>query len=154
MRGLRSPVLGERMQAPMGATRECIAGPIHSVAYVLIPTYSYLFLQVTSSAIITFTYPFTTNDNHLNKSTIPTSVICCFSGHQESWHHPKFDWLCPKFDREVIWNFCVIRLLLYQASAHNAFYIIWRAILHRLSKCYSIYSKGQSWHLTDDPSPI
>ena len=57
-----------------------------------------------------------------------------------------------KFDREVICNFCVIRLLLYQASAYNTFHIIWRAILHRLSKCYSIHNKGHSWRLTNEPS--
>ena len=67
-------------------------------------------------------------------------------------HQPKLTNFVQKFDREIIWNFCITRLLLYQAFAHNTIYIIWRAILHRLSKCYSIHNKGQSWHLTNDPS--
>ena len=56
-----------------------------------------------------------------------------------------------EIDCEITWNVCFLRLrLLYQASAHNAFYIIWWADLRRMSKCYSVHNKGQSWHLTDD----
>ena len=32
------------------------------------------------------------------------------------------------------------------ASAYHKFYIIWRAILRRLSKCYLIHHQGEPWH--------
>ena len=39
-----------------------------------------------------------------------------------------------------------------QGLAYSLFYIIWGAILRRLSKCFSVHNKGKSWHLTYDPS--
>ena len=59
---------------------------------------SYWFLPVISSVIITCTNPFTADDNHLQKSTIHvlSSVICRYTGHQQSLHQPKFDQFCPK----------------------------------------------------------
>ena len=54
-------------------------------------------------------------------------------------------------DREIMWKLCTMRLL-YQVSDHYTCYIIWSGILCRLSKCYSIHNKDQSWYLTNDPS--
>ena len=44
---------------------------------------SYQFLPEISSFVITCTYPFTTDDNHRQKSTILSSVICHYTGHQQ-----------------------------------------------------------------------
>ena len=38
------------------------------------------------------------------------------------------------------------------SSSNNTFYIIWRIILRRLSKCCSIYNKDQSIFFTNKPS--
>ena len=65
--------------------------------------------------------------------------------------NPSLTNFVRKFHREIIWNFCFIRLL-QQASAHNAFHIICRAILSMLSKYYSLHNKGQSWYLTNNLS--
>ena len=93
--------------------------------------YSYQFLPVISSVMITCTYPFTVDDNHLQKSTILSSAICCFTVLILSSHYINFSLIncVRKFDREIIWNFCVLRLLwvLYYTSVHNTFCIIWRA---------------------------
>ena len=51
---------------------------------------SYLVLPEISSFVITCTYLFTADDNHLQKSTIRSSVICRYTGHQQSLHQPKF----------------------------------------------------------------
>ena len=56
-----------------------------------------------------------------------------------NWAFP--DCIAPVWIHRWLWN-----------DAHNTLCIIWRAILHRLSKCYSIHNKGQSWHLMHDPS--
>ena len=55
--------------------------PMHSVAYMYIDPYS--FLPVTSSVIMTCSYTFTADDNHLQKSTILSSAICHYTGHQD-----------------------------------------------------------------------
>ena len=55
--------------------------PMHSVAYMYID--SYQFLPVTSSVIIICIYTFTADDNRLQKSTILSSVICHYTGHQD-----------------------------------------------------------------------
>ena len=69
------------------------------------------------------------------------------------WHQPKFHQFCPKNWPEIIWNFCVIRLL-YQVSAHNL-------ITHLISfeelsyvDCQNvaqIFNKDQSIHFTNKP---
>ena len=90
---------------------------------------SYWFLRVISNVIITCTYHFTIGDNHLQKSTILSSVICRYTCHQQTWYQPKFDKLIFvwKIDRQIIKKLCVIRQLC-QASAHNTSYIIWSVI--------------------------
>ena len=146
VRGPRSPALEERMRAAMGATEERSAGrPPYPEWHV----YWFLSIQVLpdiSSLAITCTYLFTADDNHLQKSTILTSVICRYTGHQQSLHQPKFDHFFLK-----IWSWnhmgvCVIRLP-YFISAHNTFYIIW-------STTYIVkilfHTQYQSWHLTND----
>ena len=75
-------------------------------------------------------------------------VIQAISRHDINLSLTNFAW---KFHREIIWNFCFIRLL-YQASVYDIFYIICSAIIHGLSKYHSLHNKGQSWHLTNDPS--
>ena len=92
-----------------------VQAPIHSVAYMYIDWY--LFLPVTSSVIVTCTYPFTADDNHLQKSTILSSAMSLYrsSGHDIN---PSFTNFVRKIDQEITWNFCVVRLL-YLASAHN-----------------------------------
>ena len=57
---------------------------------------TYSFLAVTRSIIITCTYPFTVDDNLLQKSIILSSVIYHYAGHHQTWHQPKFDQICPK----------------------------------------------------------
>ena len=75
---------------------------------------SYQFLPEISSFVITCTYLFTADDNHLQKSTILSSVTCRYTGHQH-WAvitstqvGSFFFW---KFNREIIWKLCVTRLL-------------------------------------------
>ena len=93
-----------------------VQAPMHSVAYMYID--SYKFLPVTSSVIITCTYPFTTDNNHVQKSTILISAIYHYTGHQDMTSTPSFTNFVRKIDQEIIWSFCVIRLL-YSVSAHN-----------------------------------
>ena len=107
---------------------------------------TYWFLPVISSVVITFTCPFTTDDDHLQKWTILSSVICRYTSHQPIWHQPEFDQFCPKI---LLWNY--MDVLCYKASNHRTFYIIWIAVLHRFAKCYSIHNKDRSWYLTNDP---
>ena len=72
-RGPRSPAFEERMRAAMGATGERSPGrPPYPEWHV----YWFLFLPEISSFVITCTYLFTADDNHLQKSTILSSVIC------------------------------------------------------------------------------
>ena len=130
-----------------------VQAPIHSVAYMYID--SYQFLPVTSSVIVTCTYPFTADDNQFQKSTILSSAMSLYrsSGHDIN---PSFTNFVRKIDQEIKWNFCVVRLL-YLVFAHNLiihFYIIWRVILPRLSGCCSIYNEDQSIHFTDKPSRV
>ena len=54
-----------------------------------------------------------------------------------------------KFDREIIWKFCFIRLL-YLALLIT--HLISFEVQRRLSKFYSTHNKSQSWHLTNDHS--
>ena len=54
-------------------------------------------------------------------------------------------------DREIIWNFCVLRLLYYTRSLliiHFTSFDVQR----RLPKFYSIHNKGQSWHFMNGHS--
>ena len=87
-----------------------VQAPMHSVAYMYID--SYQFLPVSSSVMITCTYPFTADDNHLQKSTIVSSTRCHSTGYHDI--NPSF----TNFVWKIIWNFCVIRWL-YQVSVHN-----------------------------------
>ena len=64
------------------------------------------------------------DDNHLQKSTILSSTIYRYKGHRQTLHHPNPSLtIFVQFDHEIVWNCCVIQML-YQASAHDAFYII------------------------------
>ena len=100
----------EGMRAAMDATGERSAGrPPYPVWHV------YWFLSTSTRDIklcndlyLSF---FTADDNHLQKSIILSSVMCRYAGHQQSLHQPKFDIFFWKFDREIIWKFCVKRLL-------------------------------------------
>ena len=65
----RSPSLDGRMRAAMGATGEC-----HMRQCNIFDMYS--FLSVTSSIVVSYTYHFTVDDDHIQKSTILSSVIC------------------------------------------------------------------------------
>ena len=90
-RRLRSPALKEKN---VGGYR-CYCGVQfrpHTLCSMCID--SYQFLPVTSSVMITCTCPFSTNDNHLQRSTILSSVICRYTGHHQSLHQPKFDQFC------------------------------------------------------------
>ena len=131
----------------VGATGEGSAGR-HTQCNLCIG--SNQFLLVTSSVIMT--YPFTADDNHLQKSTFLSWVLwyavsMCSA---EMISSQVWSIFIRNFDREIIWKFCVI-MLLYQASVYNTFCINWRAILCWLSKCYSILKNVQSWHVTSDP---
>ena len=75
-----------------------------------------------------------------------------------SWHQPKFHQFCPKNWPEIIWNFCVIRLL-YQVSAHNP--IIHFISFEELSyvDCQNVAQYkikiSQFWiHFTNKPSRV
>ena len=83
-----SPAFEERMRAAMGATGERSVGRPHNQCGMCID--SYQFLPAMSSFVIICTYLFTADDNHLQKSTILSSVICRYTGHQQSLHQPKF----------------------------------------------------------------
>ena len=72
---------------------------------------SYQFLPEISSFVITCTYLFTTDDNHLQKSTLLSSVICHYTGHQQSLHQPKFDQFFLK-----IWAWNHMEVLRYKAA--------------------------------------
>ena len=89
--------------------------PIHNVAYMYIDCFQ--FLPVTSSFIVTCTYLFTTDDNHLQKSTILSSAM---SSYRSSGHdiNPSFTNFVRKIDQEITWNFCVVGLR-YLVSAHS-----------------------------------
>ena len=110
---------------------------------------------MTSSVIVTCTYPFTADDNHLQKSKILSSAMSLY---RSSAHdiNPSFTNFVRKIDWEITWNFCVVRLL-YPVSAHNQiihFISFERVILRRLSGCCSIYNKNQSIHFTNIPSRL
>ena len=116
----------------------CSAGP-HTKCSMFID--SYQFLSVISSVMITCTYHFTVDDNHLQKSTILSSAICCFTILSSHYINLSLINCVRKFDREIIWNFCVLRLLYYtSAIIHFASFDVQR----RLPKFYSIHNKGQS----------
>ena len=66
---LRSPLLEGKMRAAMGATGEC-----HMRQCNIFDMYS--FLLATSSVVVSYTYHFTVDDDHVQKSTILSSVIC------------------------------------------------------------------------------
>ena len=99
-RGPHSPAFEERMRAAMDATGERSAGrPPYPVWHV------YWFLSISTRDIkpcnnlhLSF---FTADDNHLQKSTVLSSVMCRYAGHQQSLHQPKFDHFFWKFDREL-----------------------------------------------------
>ena len=70
------------MGVAMGViTGECNAGS-HTQYSMCIETYG--FLPVISNVVITCTYPFTTDDDYLHKSTILSSVICHYTSHQQT----------------------------------------------------------------------
>ena len=46
----------------------------------------------------------------------------------------------------ALWNCCIRSLLMIHVISFKV------ELLRRLSKCYSIHNKDQSWHLTNDPS--
>ena len=107
---------------------------------------------MTSSVIITCTYPFTADDNHLQKSTILSSARCHSTGYYDI--NLSFTNFVRKIDQKSYRiNFCVIRLL-YQVSAHNL-------ITHLISfeelsyvDCQNvaqIFNKDQSIHFTNKP---
>ena len=50
---------------------------------------SYLFLPEISSFVITCTYLFTADDDHLQKSTIPGSVICVIQAISSHYINPS-----------------------------------------------------------------
>ena len=62
-------------------------------------------------SVITCTYPFTADDDHFQKSTIQSPVICHYTGHQDMTSTQVSPIMSEKIDQEIIWNFCVIRLL-------------------------------------------
>ena len=98
--------VGGKMRAAMGATGECNASP-HTQYSMCFETY--WFLPVISSVVIACT--FSTDDDHLQKSTILSSVICRYTSHQRPWHQPKFDQFCPK---KLPWNH--MEVLRYKAA--------------------------------------
>ena len=112
---------------------------------------------MTSSVIITCTYPFTADDNNLQKSTILSSAICHYTGHQDMTSTQVSPILSEKLTRtEIIWNFCVIRLL-YPASAHNL--IIYFISFEELSyvDCQNVAQytiKTSQIHFTDKPCRV
>ena len=61
---------------------------------------------MTSSVIVTCTYPFTADDNHLQKSTIMSSAMSLYRspGHDIN---PSFTNFVKKNDQEITSNFCV-----------------------------------------------
>ena len=90
---------------------------------------------MTSSVIITCTYTFTADDDHLQNQQYWVSLYNS-SGHDIN---PSFTHFVPKIDQEIIWDFCVIRLL-YPVSAHNL--IIYFISFEELS-CIDYQNVGQ-----------
>ena len=104
-----------------------------------------------SSGITIFTFPFTADDNRPKKSIILIyHYIHVLIRHDIN---PSMINFARQFDRVIMSYFCIMRLL-YQASVHNTFHVIWSAMLSRLSKCYPIQNNGQSSYWTSDPSPM
>ena len=94
--------------------------PIHSVACALILI---KFLPVISSVMITCTYPFTEDDNYLQKSTILGDMP--LYSPQQSLHQLKFDQVCPK-----IWPWNPMELLRFKAAI---LYLCSQYILYHLT---------------------
>ena len=138
----------ERMRAAMGATGKCSVGPhtLGACLWILINFYQWhqalwwLVLILSPQMIITFI-----NQQYWVKWY---TVIQVISSH---CINPSLKNSVQQINCEIIWNSCAIRLL-YHSTAYNSLHIIWSAILCRLSKCYSIPSKGFSLHSTNDPS--
>ena len=84
------------------------------------------FLPVISTVMVTCTYLFNVDNNHLQKSTILSSGIYRYTVLSSHYINLSLTNCVRKFDHEIILNFCVLRLL-YYTSAHNTFCIIWRA---------------------------
>ena len=79
-RGPRSPAFEERMRA---ATGERSAG---SPPYPVWHVYWFLLISTRDINLCHNFYSFTADDNHLQKSTILSSVICRYTGHQQPLH--------------------------------------------------------------------
>ena len=81
VRGPGSPAFEERKCAAMGATGERSAGrPPYPEWHV----YWFLLISIRDIKLCNnFTYRVTTDDNHLQKPTILSSMICRYTGHQQ-----------------------------------------------------------------------
>ena len=136
-----SPSLEGRMRAAMGATGEC-----HMRQCNIFDLYS--FLSVTSSIVVSYTYHFTVDDDHIQNGQQYWVQWYAFKQVTSGYDiNRSFVW---KFDHEIIWEFVVILKgpRRDQAYACNKFYIVCSAFLRRLSKCYLICYKDEPWHLT------
>ena len=71
----------------------------------------YQFLPEISSFVITCSCLFTADDNHLQKFTILSSVICRYTGHQQSLHQSKFYHFFLQ-----IWSWNHMEVLRYRAA--------------------------------------
>ena len=151
MRGPRSPALEEGIRAPMGATGECSAGPhtqcrIHVTLHwlLLIPTSD---IKHCDYLYLSFYRRWKSSSKANNTEFSDMSLFRSLVDKDTNSVWPILS-MKKNITVQIIYNFCVISLL-YQASAHNTFYIIWSTSLRRLSECYSTHNKCPSWHLTN-----
>ena len=101
-----------------------------------------------SSFVITCTYLFTTDDNHLQKSSILSSVICVIAViiSTQVW-----SFFFSELDRGIMWKFCIKGC--YSLALLITHFISF-AVQRRLLKFHSIHNKSQSWHLTNHSSMV
>ena len=96
-----------RLWVLLGSTVHMVQAGPHAQSGMCID--SYLFLPEISSFVITCTYRFTTDDNHLQNSTILSSVICVIQVISSHYINPTLIFF-SELDRGIIWKFCIIRL--------------------------------------------
>ena len=96
-----------RLWVLLGSTVHMVQAGPHAQSGMCID--SYLFLPEISSFVITCTYRFTTDDNHLQNSTILSSVICVIQVISSHYINPTLIFF-SELDPGIIWKFCIIRL--------------------------------------------
>ena len=76
------------------------------------------FLLISTSDIKRYNNLYLSFHHRWSSPKVSNTEFSEMSFYRLSWHQPKFHQFCPNNWPEIIWNFCVKRLL-YQISAHN-----------------------------------